>query len=299
MADDFGRTPPPFTGFSGTPSGSRTPPNGADPIIRIARPQTHLDLVTVLALIVSMGLVWVGISLGNQKANFLDIPSVLIVVLGTITVTCISYTGRELFLAFPMIKGAVIRSVFSPKKLAAELLDVAVLTRRRGILAIGQYSNELNHNPFLNDTLQMAADGMTPQDIERMTHHDIDVMLDGYKKAAGMLRRASEIAPAMGLIGTLIGLVQMLVSLDDPTAIGPAMAVALLTTFYGAIMGSVVLAPLAAKIERNANEEVMIKTLIQTTTSSILAQSNPRKLELELNALLSPDQRVQYFDYGR
>jgi chemotaxis protein MotA len=296
MADDTGRISPSLAGFSGAPPS--VPPGGVDPTIRIARPKRYIDMVTIIALLLSLGLVWLGISLGNQNANFLDIPSVLIVVLGTISVTCISYTGREIMLALPMIWESVVRGYYNPKKLTSELLDLAVLTRRRGILIIGQHSNELNHHPFLNNTIQMAADGMLIPDIERMIYNDIDVMLDGYKKAAGMLRRASEIAPAMGLIGTLIGLVQMLVSLDDPSSIGPAMALALLTTFYGAMMGSVVLAPLAAKIERNANENVLIKTLIKTATTSIITQSNPRKLELELNALLSPDQRVQYFNYG-
>jgi chemotaxis protein MotA len=270
-----------------------------DPILYVAPPTRIFDVTTLIAMVFSITLIVVAIAMGNQDANFINLPSILIVVLGTFAVTCVSYTGRELRLALPVIQGAIARDVFSPQTLARELLDIAVIARKRGILQLNNLYGELAKNPFLNNTIQMAADGMTAADIDRLVHHDIDATLDVYKKAAGLLRRASEIAPAMGLIGTLIGLVQMLVSLDDPSRIGPAMALALLTTFYGAIMGSVVLAPLAAKIERNANEEVMIKTLIQTTATAILAQGNPRKLEMELNSILPPDQRVSYFEYGR
>ena len=105
-----------------------------------------------------------------------------------------------------------------------------------------------------------------------------------------------DIAPAMGMIGTLIGLVQMLQNMSDPSSIGPAMAVALLTTFYGALLGTAVLAPMAAKLERNSNEEAMLRSLIMVAMSSIARQDNPRRLELLLNTELPPEDRIQYFD---
>lgn len=289
MADSPFRTEPRLTNANLTE-------NRPEPVISIARPVSYTDWITIFSMIFSLLLVAVGIAMGNQNASFIDVPSILIVILGTITVTFTSYTGREIGLAMPVIWGSIVRQVFNPSTLARELLDLTVITRRRGILALNIYADQLARHPFMENTLQMAADGMTAPEVARLVHQDIDMMLEGYKKAAGMLRRASEIAPAMGLIGTLIGLVQMLVSLDDPASIGPSMALALLTTFYGAIMGTMVLAPLAAKLERNANEEVLIKTLIQTTALAMLAQINPRKLELDLNSHLPPDQRIRYFD---
>ena len=100
----------------------------------------------------------------------------------------------------------------------------------------------------------------------------------------------------MGLIGTLIGLVQMLADLQNPETIGPSMAVALLTTFYGAILGTAVLAPMAAKLERNSNDEAMIHTLVLIAMSSISRQDNPRRLEMLLNSELPPNHRIRYFD---
>jgi len=109
------------------------------------------------------------------------------------------------------------------------------------------------------------------------------------------LRRAAEVAPAMGLIGTLVGLVQMLANLNDPSAIGPGMAVALLTTFYGAVLANMVLAPLAAKLEKRAGEESLVNEIYLMGVASIARRENPRRLEMLINTVLPPARRVSYF----
>jgi chemotaxis protein MotA len=110
------------------------------------------------------------------------------------------------------------------------------------------------------------------------------------------LRKAADISPAMGLIGTLIGLVQMLSNLEDPSSIGPSMAIALLTTFYGAILSNMLFAPLAAKLERNSAEEALAAEMVLLGTTSISRQENPRRLETSVNALLPPAKRVWFFE---
>ena len=129
-----------------------------------------------------------------------------------------------------------------------------------------------------------------------MMTQEIDSLVERHKRSAGIMKRASEIAPAMGLIGTLVGLVQMLADLQNPDSIGPAMAVALLTTFYGAILGTIIMAPMAVKLEKNSSDEVMIKTLILTAATSISRQENPRRLEMLLNSDLPPKEQINYFD---
>ncbi len=116
------------------------------------------------------------------------------------------------------------------------------------------------------------------------------------KKSAGVFRKAAEVSPAMGLIGTLVGLVQMLGNLEDPSSIGPSMAVALLTTFYGAILAHMVFSPLASKLERNSDEEALVQNFYLLGAASIVRQENPRRLEMVLNALLPPASRLRYFD---
>jgi chemotaxis protein MotA len=110
------------------------------------------------------------------------------------------------------------------------------------------------------------------------------------------MKKAGDIAPAMGLIGTLIGLVQMLGNLDDPSSIGPSMAVALLTTFYGAVLANMVFMPLAAKLERNSGEEELLNSVYMVGAVSIGRQENPRRLEMLINSILPPSKRVSYFD---
>jgi chemotaxis protein MotA len=125
---------------------------------------------------------------------------------------------------------------------------------------------------------------------------DLQATLQRHAKGAGVLRKAAEYAPAMGLIGTLIGLVQMLGNLDDPSAIGPAMAVALLTTFYGAVLANMLLSPLAAKLERNSEDEALLNLVYLTAAVSMGRQENPRRLEMLLNSILPPAKRVHYFN---
>ena len=126
-----------------------------------------------------------------------------------------------------------------------------MLARKKGLLALASIDSELKKDPFLARSVQLVTDGYTGEDVDRILGQEVDALVERHRQSAGIVRRASEIAPAMGLIGTLVGLVQMLAELENPSAIGPAMALALLTTFYGAIMGTVVLGPLAAKLERN------------------------------------------------
>ncbi len=281
--------------FSATPDPANQD-GKPDPVIRVSRPETEFDLATIIGLLASIVLIAVAILLGRTNANFFDTPSVLIVILGTITVTLVSYTSKELQQGYKGIEETVVRHVSSNRDLAKVLLDLGVIARKRGFLALSVHDRELSKIPFLGRCIQMLTDGFSATDIEHVMGQEIDTMLERRRRGTSILRRAAEIAPAMGLIGTLIGLVQMLAVLDDPGKIGPAMALALLTTFYGAVLGSVVLAPVAAKMERNANLEALQQTLIINGVSSMARQENPRRTEIILNSILPPEDRIRYFD---
>ncbi len=220
----------------------------------------------------------------------------MIVVLGTIAVTSVSYTGKELKDAGQVFGKSLIRRVYSPSEVAETLVKLAVISKQKGLLLLSQYDEQLSTDPFLQTSIQMAIDGQSYKEIDFVLSQEIAYSVERNKRTASMTKRASETAPAMGLIGTLVGLVQMLADLENPETIGPAMAVALLTTFYGAIMGSVIMAPLTGKLEKNSDDEALIKNLIRTATVSITKQENPRKLEMSLNAVLPPSQKIKYFD---
>jgi len=269
---------------------------GGDTDVRIRAPQVKPDLATILGLVSAIGLIVAAISMGSGNANFINGPSFMIVILGTMAATSVSYTGDELKHVPGIIGNTLLRRVRQPSIMAKQLMDIAMLARKKGLLALSAIEPELRKDPFLARAVQLVTDGYGGEDIDRVLGQEVDAISERHRRSASVLRRASEIAPAMGLIGTLVGLVQMLAQLDDPSSIGPAMAVALLTTFYGAILGTIVLAPMAAKLERNSNDETMLKNLILTAMGSIARQENPRRLEMLLNSDLPPEDRIKYFD---
>lgn len=279
---------------SQTPSAPDTPER---PItaIRIARPVKAVDYTTAGGLVIAIFLVGISIYISGRLNAFYDLPSVLLVFFGTMAITAVSYTGQELQKSMGVLKSTLIKIVRDPERMARQLLDIAVLVRVKGPLALAQIEGELRKDPYLYQTVLFVADGYQPEDIRRILTQDIESLIDRHRRSAGIALRAAQVAPSMGLIGTLIGLVQMLNDLDDPSKIGPSMALALLTTFYGAVMSTVFLMPLAAKLERNSADDVMIKDLILCAVLSMARQDHPRKLENELNTLLPPSSRVRYY----
>ncbi len=278
-------------GTSDNPAGT-----GPLPTLTLRPPESRTDFATILGIVCALGFIAAAIMASQSDASFFDLPSVLIVIFGTIAATSISYTGSELAKAGQIIGKALIRPVYVPADLARNLLDIAVIARKYGPLSLTNYDAQLRKNPHLQRVLQMVIDGYRPEDIERLMNMEIDALIERHKRSAGIARRAAEIAPAMGLIGTLVGLVQMLANLESPETIGPAMAVALLTTFYGAILGNIILAPLAVKLEKNSTDECMFRTLIAAAALSIARQENPRRLEMLLNSELPPSERINYFE---
>lgn len=266
------------------------------PVIRVPAPTARPDFATFFGLIVTFGLIFAAIMMGQSDADFLNIQSVMIVVLGTFTATCISFTFDEIRSSGSVAASAFFRPSRQPSALAKALMDISTVARKRGVLALANYEGEMQKEPFLQKAIQLVVDGYDRENIERMLSMDIASFVERQKRSASMLRRASEIAPAMGLIGTLVGLVQMLANLENPDTIGPAMAIALLTTFYGAILGTIVLAPMAAKLDKYTSDETMIKNLILKSAVSIVDQENPRSLEMILNSELPPSDQIRYFN---
>lgn len=272
---------------------SKTPP-----LPKIAFPQMsyQADYATILGILFAVGLIFAAILMGNSNANFFNVPALMIVLLGTIAATAISFTPEELQRSGLVIGDSLIRKIFSPRAFAGTLLELSSVARKNGILALTNYERQMVKGSFMHRAMQMVVDGMDPKQIESLLSHEIDLMAERHVRAATITRRAAEVAPAMGLIGTLVGLVQMLADLENPETIGPAMAIALLTTFYGAILGTIIMAPLAVKLEKNSADEIMVYKLIALTAVAIARQDNPRHIEMLLNSELPPSERVTYFD---
>jgi chemotaxis protein MotA len=267
-----------------------------DSPVRISPRQGAIDFATFFGLFGAIGLIVAAIMMEGSWLAFINVPAILLVVAGTFAVTAISYSVQEVIQAQPIMLRTLFRSGHTPNDAAMRMLQLAERARRRGILQLQSELYGLRPEPFLHRSMTMLVDGIAVEEIERNLTFETHAMMQRHVRSTGILRRAAEVAPAMGLIGTLVGLVQMLGSLANPESIGPAMAIALLTTLYGALLANVVFLPLASKLERNSATELLINQIYILGSTSIGRQENPRRLELVLNTILPANQRVRYFD---
>ena len=257
---------------------------------------TSVDFATLGGVLGAFAMIVTAMTLGGSPGAFVDVPALLIVIGGSFLVTSISFSVGEVVRAQGVMFKAVLYNAQNPGAAAEQVLLLAKQARRHGVLSLQRVLRDLDDHPFLFRALRLAVDGTPGDQIEQVLNAEVQAMAARHNRAAGVLRRAGEVCPAMGLIGTLIGLVQMLGNLEDPESIGPAMAVALLTTFYGAILANMVFLPLAGKLERNSGIESLVHQLYALGAVSIARQENPRRLEILMNTLLPPDHRVGELD---
>ncbi len=257
--------------------------------------KSFFDLATILGILAAIGLISSAIILGGSPGSFVDGPSILIVFGGTFGVTTACFSLRDMVAAMKDASKTVFRTKTDLQSAAQQMLQIAQIARYRGVLSIQSYMSALEDHPMLVQGLNMVVDGTTGDEVERIMQREVQSQTLRHSRSVSIMRKAGELAPAMGLIGTLVGLVQMLGNLEDPSTIGPSMAVALLTTFYGACLANIVFNPLASKLERNASEDMILNHLCVMAASSIGRQENPRRLEMLFNTTLPPSQRVDYF----
>jgi chemotaxis protein MotA len=268
----------------------------ADDEIRIAPIRHSPDLATILGLIGAFGLIAYAIYIGGSFAAFVDVPAILIVIGGTIAATTVCFSLGEIRRTTTVVATTIFHTIREPAHAAVHVLQLAQMARKHGLLSLQDVLETLRHEPFLQKGIAMVVDGVPGDEVEAILRRDMIATSQRHAKSASVLRRASELSPAMGLIGTLIGLVQMLSNLDDPSTIGPSMAVALLTTFYGAVMANMILVPLAAKLERNSQLEETVNHIYVLGVASIGRQENPRRLEMLVNSIMPPANRIRFFD---
>jgi len=249
-----------------------------------------MDIATIIGVILAFGLVILGIFVGGGVHFFINAPALMIVVGGTLGATMINYPIREVFGVFKVAKKALFARGIPVNELIQRFMGFSHKSRKEGILALENEIRDVN-DEFLQKGVQLSVDGLEPQEIRDILETEVDFVRSRHQLGAEVFATMGTFAPALGMIGTLIGLVQMLQTLDDPSKIGPAMAVALLTTFYGSILSNLVFLPVAGKLRTRSKEEVLPKEM---TIQGIISLSNgdhPRILEQKLKAFLPPDQR--------
>jgi chemotaxis protein MotA len=253
-----------------------------------------MDVATLVGIITAFSLVFTAITMGGSIALFINIPSIMIVVGGTLGATLINYPLPDIFKVSKVVKNAFFMRVSTSKEMITNFVSLAGVARREGILALENSISEIN-DEFMRKGMQLSIDGLEPVSIKDILDTEIINIQERHKLGAEIFTTVGTFAPALGMIGTLIGLVQMLQTMEDPSTIGPAMAVALLTTFYGALIANILCLPIAGKLRNRSGEEVMMKELMSEGILSIAKGDNPRLLEQKLNAFLSPQLRESSF----
>ena len=231
--------------------------------------------------------IWWG---GGDIMLFFDMPSIFCVVGGTIASTLINYNLSDVFKIIVVVKNAFFTKSLSPTEVIAQIVDFSLIARRQGILMLEDKLENLNDD-FFKKGFRLAIDGTAPEAIRAIMNTDLSYMQDRHRLGREVLMTMGTFAPAFGMCGTLIGLVIMLKNLSSPETIGPSMAVALITTFYGAVIANIMCLPIAGKLKNRSDEETVVKTLIIEGILSIQSGDNPRLVEEKMKAFLSPSVR--------
>lgn len=246
-----------------------------------------MDIATIIGLIAGISLVAITIIMGGNIAIFINIPSFVLVVGGTLAATLINFPMSDVLSVFNTAKNTFIQRVATTEHLIEKLVSFATVARREGILALESHAADAG-DEFLQKSVQLAIDGTAPELIKDILTTEIAFMEDRHAMGQSILNAMATFAPAFGMIGTLIGLVSMLATLDDPSKIGLGMAVALLTTLYGALMANLIFLPLVGKLKVRTAIELLQKEIIIEGILSIQSGDNPRVVEQKLKAFVSP-----------
>ncbi|MUM77220.1 motility protein A [Pseudodesulfovibrio sp. F-1] len=250
-----------------------------------------MDLGTVIGIVLSFGLVCSAILTGSSLIIFISVPSFLIVMGGTLGAALVNYPISYVIGLVGVVKNTFFSSMETPQEIIDRFKDYANRARREGILSLEPLIKEID-DEYMRKGLQLTVDGLEPQTIQEILETEISYLSERHATGADVVAVLGTLAPAMGMIGTVIGLVQMLQTMSDPSTIGPAMAVALLTTLYGALLANLVFNPMAGKLKARSKEEILLREMIMEGILSISKGENPRIIEEKLNSYLPPKDRV-------
>jgi len=249
-----------------------------------------MDIATIVGLVAGIALVMITIVMGGNVAIFINIPSLVMVVGGTTAAVLINFPLSDVLNVINTIRNTFAQKESSVESLIQKLVEFATIARREGILALENHTEEAG-DEFLQKSVQLAIDGTAPELIKDILTTELAFMEDRHAMAQSVLNAVGAFAPAFGMIGTLIGLVAMLATLDDPSKIGGGMAIALLTTLYGAIIANLFALPMLGKLRVRTATELLEKEIVIEGILSIQSGDNPRVVEQKLKAFVAPSVR--------
>jgi chemotaxis protein MotA len=252
-----------------------------------------MDIATILGIVSGLTLVAMAIIGNGEITTFIHLPSFMIVVGGTGAAIFVNFAMKEVFGVMKVVKKVFTHDQDSGIEIIELFADLAKRSRREGILAIDKYLSKVEDD-FIKSGLEMAVDGTEPEVIREIMESELNYLIERHKNGQHIFTALGLYAPAFGMIGTLIGLINMLKGLENPSSLGDGMSVALITTFYGAFLANLLFLPIAGKLKIRSDSEVINKELIIEGVLAIQMGEHPKNLERKLLNFLPPKVRHEY-----
>jgi chemotaxis protein MotA len=249
-----------------------------------------MDKGTFLGFVAGFGCIAVAISMHGKLTDFIDVPGAIVAFGGSTSALFVMFPARKVLGVFGVLRNCFFVRLPTPQEETRRLTGLAAVARREGPLALEKRLPEID-DPFLVRGLEMVIDGTPSEELEESLQTELGCIQERHATGKKMFDFLGAALPAFGMVGTLIGLIQMLGALDDPSTIGAGMAVAMVTTFYGALGANLVYLPLAGKLEARSNEESLIRELMIKGLAGMAEGDAPRALEGKLKAFLAPKAR--------
>ena len=252
-----------------------------------------MDIASVVGflLAVSVLVIAILISPGSPFGAFIDYPSIMVVIGGSIAAVLICFPLKSVLTTIQVVKNIFFNKQEDIAQLIEQIVSLAETARRDGLLALENRVEEID-NTFIILGIQMAVDGTRAEVIEDIMRTEIDAVASRHSNGRKIVDQAGRFAPAFGMIGTLMGLIMMLGQLDDPDALGPGMAVALITTLYGAVVSNVIMLPAAEKLGYINAQELLVMEIVVRGIMGIQAGENPRVIQQKLTTFVPPRMRA-------
>ena len=250
-----------------------------------------MDLATIIGIILGISLILTAIMTQGSLLIFWSLSSTLVVLGGVIAATLINYPLSHIVSVMKVVKVAFKGEVQQPVDVIIQLVSLAEKARREGLLSLENEVDEYD-DEFMKKGIHLVVDGTEPDLVRNILETEITMMEERHRTGAGIFDAMGASAPAFGMLGTLIGLILMLKNINDPSSLGPGMALALITTFYGSLLANLIFLPIAGKLKLRNSEEILNREIIIEGVLSIQAGENPRIVSEKVKAYLHPREKA-------
>jgi len=252
-----------------------------------------MDIATILGIVSGLTLVAMAILGNGEITTFIHIPSMMIVMGGTAAAIFVNFAMKEVFGVMTVVKKVFTDDGHNGIDTIEIFEELAKRSRREGILAIDKYLSKVEDD-YMKAGLEMAVDGTEPETIREVMESELTYLVERHKKGQQIFSSLGMFAPAFGMIGTLIGLINMLKGLEDPSALGEGMSVALITTFYGSFLANMLFLPIAGKLKIRSDQEVIHKEMVIEGVLAIQMGEHPKNIVRKLLNFIPPKVRREY-----